>query len=392
MQVNVFLDHKFIRTPDGAIYSTTMFDPEFWGRYLEVFSKVRVIARLKPVDKAPETAKRFESDDINFAKTPYYEGPLGFLKNRAAIQRVIQENVVPGTAVILRPPQQIPFSTHQVCKKQNHPFGAEVVGDPWDMFAPGGFKHPARILVRRLYSKYLRDLCRDAAATSYVTAAALQRRYPPSSGKFTQGVSDVQIREVVPTHRTADRFQHRPLTFVFVGAMNQLYKSQDIIIKAMALVRKQGLNVRLKMIGDGRHREELETLADELGLQQSIDFLGQLTSGEAVYEQLDAADLFLLPSRQEGLPRALVEAMSRGLPAIASTVGGIPELLPMDCLVKPNDEQLLADKLIEVVNDPIRLERMSTENIRRAKDFTEEMLDVERLRFYQAVYDATACG
>ena len=390
MQVNVFLDHKFIRTPDGAIYSTTMFDPAFWERYLEVFSKVQVIGRLKPVDKAPDTAKRLDCEKITFAEMPYYEGPLQYLKKRSAIQSVISQAIVPDQAVIIRVPQQIAFSAYHVCKKRNLPFGVEIVGDPWDVFAPGGFKHPTRIVFRHWYSKQLRDCCRDAEATSYVTAEALQRRYPPTAGKFTQGISDVQISEVLPSHRSADQFKHRPLTFVFVGALNQLYKAQDIIINSIAQVRQQGVDVRLKMIGDGRHREELETMARELGIAESVDFLGQLTSGAAVYEQLDAADLFLLPSRQEGLPRALVEAMSRGLPAIASTVGGIPELLPMDCLVPPNDVQALTKKLVEVSNDPNRLEQMSKDNLRRAGDFTSSILDNERRRFYQAVHDASA--
>lgn len=390
MQVNVFLDHKFIRTPDGKVWATTMFGPSFWHRYLEVFSNVLVVGRQKPSDSPPENGIEIKSDQIHFASVPYYEGPVGYARNRSGIQRTIEENIVPGTAIILRPPQQIPFAAYHVCKKRKVPFAGEVVGDPWDVFAPGGFKHPARLIFRYLYSKYQRDLCRDAAATSYVTSAALQRRYPPGTGAFTQGVSDVQIQEVVSAPRQAESFRHDPLTFVFVGALNQLYKAQDIIIKSIALIKSQGLNVRLKMIGDGRHRQELEQLASDLGVRQSIDFLGQLTSGDAVFKELDSADLFLLPSRQEGLPRALVEAMSRGLPAIASDVGGIPELLPADCMVKPNDANLLANKLIEVANDPNRLERMSTENIKRAKDFTGAILDAQRLSFYRAVRDATA--
>jgi glycosyltransferase involved in cell wall biosynthesis len=175
---------------------------------------------------------------------------------------------------------------------------------------------------------------------------------------------------------------------VFVGALNQLYKAQDIIIKAMALARQRGLNARLKMIGDGQYRGYLENLAERLGVRDAIDFLGQVTAGAAVFKQLDSSDLFLLPSRQEGLPRGLIEAMSRGLPAVASTVGGIPELLPTDCLVPPNDARKLANKLIEVANDPARLERMSAENVRRAKDFTSNILNDERRQFYQAVLDA----
>ena len=65
--------------------------------------------------------------------------------------------------------------------------------------------------------------------------------------------------------------------------------------------------------------------------------------GHGVTEQLDAADVFVLPSRQEGLPRAMIEAMARSLPCVGSDVGGISELIP-DWVVPPNDPQALALK------------------------------------------------
>ena len=91
-----------------------------------------------------------------------------------------------------------------------------------------------------------------------------------------------------------------------------------------------------------------------------MTFLGQLPAGEMVRAQLDKADLFILPSKTEGLPRALVEAMARALPCIGTTVGGIPELLPSEDLVPPGDVKALAETIEDVLRRPERLAKMST--------------------------------
>ena len=88
-------------------------------------------------------------------------------------------------------------------------------------------------------------------------------------------------------------------------------------------------------MGDGRHRAELESLARTSGISAATKFLGELPNGEAIREQLDQATLMVLPSRTEGLPRVIIEAMARAVPCVASNVGGIPELLDPRYLVPP---------------------------------------------------------
>ena len=105
--------------------------------------------------------------------------------------------------------------------------------------------------------------------------------------------------------------------------------------------------------------------------------------------QLDLADLFVLPSYQEGLPRAMVEAMARSLPCIGSTVGGIPELLQPEDMVPPGDAVALANKIREVVTDRDRMARMSARNLEKAKDYRNEVLQERRNEFYRYVREQT---
>jgi glycosyltransferase involved in cell wall biosynthesis len=158
-----------------------------------------------------------------------------------------------------------------------------------------------------------------------------------------------------------------------------------VLLEALVLCRRAGLRLDLRLAGDGAHRGMLNRRARELGLDGCVIFLGHLRHGPAVFQFLDTTDLFILPSRQEGLPRAMLEAMARGCPCIGTTVGGIPELLPPEDLVPPNDPRALADKILAVARDHERMARMSRRNWQKAQEYRPEILDAKRREFYQAV-------
>ena len=100
--------------------------------------------------------------------------------------------------------------------------------------------------------------------------------------------------------------------------MEHLYKGQGTLIAALA----ERSELRLTLVGDGCYRQRLGELASELGVAERVRFLGRLPSGAPIREELDRADAFVLPSRQEGLPRAILEAMALGLLFIGSNIGG----------------------------------------------------------------------
>ena len=92
-----------------------------------------------------------------------------------------------------------------------------------------------------------------------------------------------------------------------------------------------------------------------------------------------------MPSRAEGLPRALVEAMSRGCPCIASSVGGIPELLETSDLVPPRSSEKLAKLILQVASDSNRLLAMSARNLTKAAQFNPQTLKESRRAFLEEV-------
>lgn len=389
MNLLVAMDHRFDRTPDGAVWSW-FFDGSFWERYLDVFAGVRILARMRDVACPADVARRSDGPRVQFVPVPFYLGPLQYARRWPEIQRAIRTAVRPDEAVLLRA-GHLANCLGRVLRKRGHPYGMEVISDFHDVFAPGTNRHPLRPFLRWWYPRQVRALCRDAAAVAYVTAQTLQKRYPPGPGTYAAHYSSIDLSaEALAARPRAFRAPARDV--VTVGTMDMPYKGHDVLIRALAVVRQNGGDLRLTIAGDGRFRPRLEALVRELHLTDRVAFLGMLGRGAPVRALLDRADLFVLPSLTEGLPRALIEALARGLPCLASAIGGIPELLEPEDLVPPGDVAALARQLCAAADDLPRLNRMATRNFRKAQDYRLEVLSARRQDFYRRLADATRRG
>jgi glycosyltransferase involved in cell wall biosynthesis len=388
MKVLVTASARFAITSDGNLWTpNASLRYNFWARYLEVFDEVHLVARAKFHSEPPTGWNLVTGPGIKAVPVPYFIGPWEFIKNYANVRKAVNRVALDAEAVILRLPCTIGTEVRGSLPSRR-PYAVEVVADSYDSMAPGSIRHPLRPLFRWWFPRVLKQQCLEAMAAAYVTKEALQRRYP--CPKFSVALSDIQLPEETLISKP------RPLreaigtcTLIFVGTMAQLYKAPDVLIKAVAVCVQEGLDIKLILLGDGLYRAELEALAATLGLGQRVGFQGLLPTSEAVREELDRADIFVLPSHQEGLPKAMVEAMARSLPCIGSTVGGIPELLASEDLVPPGDVTALASKIREVATNPERMARMSARNLQKAKDYTDEALFERRKEFYRYVREET---
>jgi glycosyltransferase involved in cell wall biosynthesis len=273
-----------------------------------------------------------------------------------------------------------------MCLMRRRPLYSLIVADPADQLGTGTLDHPLRPLTRYVFVRALRLLARRSNAAMYVTRDYLQQRYPLKWGAGF-ATSDVYIPPDAYSSkpRSRDTFVHSPKTLIYVAMMAQGYKGHDDMIETLAQARRVVPDLRLVLVGDGPLRPKIEALADRAGVRESVYFAGKLGHGQAMMSQLDAADLFVMPSRAEGLPRALVEAMARGLPALSTDVGGIPELLPPDCLVPANEPASFARRLVEVINDPDRLSAMSDANLQRSRDYSVDKVTCRMINFYRHI-------
>jgi glycosyltransferase involved in cell wall biosynthesis len=380
---------RFSRTPDGATWTQTACPYRFWERYLAAFDEVLILARAQEVAGVPDGAARVDGSGVRLGAIPHYVGPRQYLLRALQVGRAVRGALGPDDAVIMRVPSQIAGRLEPRLRRQRRPYGVEVVGDPHDVFAPGVISHPLRPFLRWHLTRRLYRQCADACGASYVTREALQRRYPCPA--LSAAVSDVELP--ADAFRSVPRSWTAPLApqptsalrLVMVGSLEQLYKAPDVLLQAVAANVRAGLDLSLAIIGDGRYRPQLEAQTAALGIGERAQFLGQLPAGAAVREQLDRSDLFVLASRTEGLPRAMIEAMARALPCIGSTVGGIPELLPGEDRVPPGDADALARKIREVTTDPQRMSAMSSRNLQAAQEYRDDLLQERRSAFYRHV-------
>ena len=151
---------------------------------------------------------------------------------------------------------------------------------------------------------------------------------------------------------TAPDDRRVPGRIVSLGRLGER-KGSKVLVAAVALLADRGVDASLVLAGDG-DREEVEREAERLGVADRVEIRSWIEPRE-VAELLDSAAVFALPSREEGLPVALLEAMAHGLPVVVTPVGGIPDLVrdpDHGRLVSPDDPEGLAAALGELLGDP----------------------------------------
>ncbi|MDQ6861798.1 MAG: glycosyltransferase family 4 protein [Verrucomicrobiota bacterium] len=390
MKVVVTCPQHFLRTPDGNVWTDGQFPYAFWTRYLSVFDGVRIVGRVREVAAVPEAAQLAGGEGVSFIEVPDYHGPQQYLLRAPQVIAATARAVKNGDAVVLRAPGEIGTWLVRHIRRKPRPYGVEVVSDPFDVFAPKAVEHPFRPFFRWWFCRNLRRECESACAAAYVTERALQNRYPAGEDAFVTHYSSIDLPATAFVEQPRPKsVLNRRARLVFIGTLAQMYKAPDVLIDAVAACARNSVDLELVMIGSGKHLAELQAQAVRLGIGERIHFRGQINSPAAVREELDRADLFVLPSRQEGLPRAIIEAMARALPCVGSTVGGFSELLPEEDLVPPNDSSALAQKIAKVLRNPERMAQMSARNLAKAQEYEAQVLNARRQQFYRHVRTET---
>lgn len=394
--LNVVVDQRFKRCPAGEVWTYTPPSYEFFAGALEVFERIRVIARVFDVEERPENARLVCGPRVELVPIPSYIGPLEYVQRHKVIQKHLAECAQLDGSFLFRIPSQMAFVLANALEGQGRGYGVELLTDPADFFAPGVAPHGLAFLFRPYFVRRSRELCARAVAVNYVTGSATQRANPARAGAWASRLSDVELPpeafldlQARPQRRDGENAEIQVIT---VGFLDLLYKGQDVLIQALAACRRRGVRFHLTLVGDGQQKAKLIELAQTLGVAEQVTFRGAMGGPAQVREALAKADLFSLPSRAEGIPRALLEAMAAGLPAICSHVGAMGDLLEERWLVEPNSVEQLTERFLDFAQSREEWAALGRRNQETVRPFVSEELYPRRVEFYRAIREASEQG
>lgn len=268
-----------------------------------------------------------------------------------------------------------------ICQQKSIPYMAILNEDVFKNL----WNHPNKVFKLFAYplSWMTSRMVRNADFACYVTQEYLQQRYPCRGDQC--GCSDVEYLDldesvVEKRIKKIDNLKN-PIVLGSLGSVSAKLKGQDTVIRALAKLKEKGINnYTYELVGAGGP-ERLTKIAKSLGVSDRVFFKGEF-SHDDVLNWFDRIDIYVHPSHSEGLPRTILEAMTKAVPCICSKVGGIPELIDEDSLFeyKGNEVSTLSQLIVEMTAEKMKTE--AVKNFEKSQHYNPEILEKRRREFF----------
>lgn len=391
MKCLVVLENHFYLDKNNKVWADRVVDYKYLRRYLNVFDSILVTGRTEIVNYAIKDKLLVSNDNIEFVPMPDFVGIKGLIKNIFKIKQVVKNCIKQCDCAIYRVPTHISIFTYDEILKQHKPLAFEFMMASDKMIER---KNIINSILNFLIDNKVKKMCLKANGVSYVTNYTLQKKYPcralingENNKYFTGKYSTVDL-ELENYYKQEWIVSSKPKVFklVHIGYMDSYRKGQDILINIAKKIKDKGYDFELIFIGDGAKKKEFMELTKKLNLEKNIKFIGSINNKESILKVMRESHLFVFPTKSEGLPRTLIEAMSQSLPCIASPVDGIPELLEPQFLIDYKDIDGYVKKIIELFNDWELMIKTGKDNYIKSLEYSREKLEKRRNEFYKKLF------
>lgn len=378
--VTFFSEARLVRSGAQCLSTNKDLAGTGWTRGLLGVPGLRLAARVR--DDEGQPAGDLWALDGSVAPLPYYVGARGTILALPRLAQATHRAVRESDVVVARAPGVIGLMAAVMATVHRTPLATEVVGDIEDVLLAGIAGAPGRRMAPIAGWVTRRAVGRSRAAR-YVTQHTLQHRYPARRGAPTVGFSSI----VLPADWLgAPCGPQSPVpTILAIGSQEQDYKGHDLLIRALLRLRASSPDLELVLVGEGRRQAYLRDLADELGVADRVTFAGYVADRAALRELVDRAWVFAMPSRTEGLPRALVEAMARSRACVGASVGGIPELIEARWQTPVDDVDALVERISTLLADEGLREDTGRRNAEVASAYQVESIEGARQQWVRMV-------
>lgn len=271
------------------------------------------------------------------------------------------------------------YLAYKKAKKYNKPTIAYVGGCVYDSLKNMDSK--LKKTLAPIVMSMIKEMVGNASFVHYVDQYLLER-YPTRGRYLICPSAKIDIDHSVIEKRVKKiNNQKEIITIGLIGYTHNKIKGIDTAIKAL---QQLGNQYKLQVVGRGDHLW-LTNLAKSLNVEHRVEFLGVLPSRDDVFKWLDNIDIYIQPSLTEGMPRATVEAMSRGCPVVSSNAGGLKSIIDERYRVKEGDFSELANKIRILNQEQTLLIEEANKNFEMAKNFDSVLLDKKRNKFYDTI-------
>lgn len=399
MKVLVVPDGRYYKLPNGKIYAESIYTYDFFKRYLTIFDEVLVAVRIVKLNELKSDMKEISGKGIKFIEIPNYQGPWQHVWHYSQLLKAAKLGIRESDCAIFRVPAATANTFQKYYEKSGKCYAIEVVVDPEEYFGKRTMKSILRFLIQKIWTKELKKMCLHANGVSYVTNEYLQKKYPcqaivngETKEYFTSSYSSVMLS---PKIFSEPRKYFSKEKWIFVHCANYISgyrKGHLTVLNTVKELKRRGKKVEIRFIGDGKLVKEFQKIAQDMGINKEVVFVGRLSNQEDVIKEFRNADIMIFPTMAEGLPRVLLEAMATGLPCVSSPVCGIPEILDEEFLIDYDNYMEYADKVEKLMEDIVKLNQMSADNIKKAWEYEESILNTKRKEFYCKLFNSSKCG
>lgn len=377
----LYISCFMFKKKEGKTYGLPSCADSFFSKYLSVFESVRVLGENVKEYLDDSRLVELKENKIEVEILPRNTSPKD-LKNDRIIKKILEKEIEKAEAILIKPATRKGIMAIKIAEKMKKPYMIEMTGDIHNALK----QNPS--FLKRAYSPILfakiRKAIKNCPYGLYVSKEYLQSQYP-IKGKML-GCADVVVedfsKEILDRRmiKIENMDAQERIDLGLIGFYQGNGKGVDTAIRALSRLPKF---FHLSVLGNGteQSRKYWYDYAGKYGVKERLHFCDALPSVQDVFLWLDKIDVFVLPTRSEGLCRVVVEAMSRACPCFATNICTMPELLLGECLHSLDDDETLATQILSCVEDREKMKALAKRNFEKAQEYRWDILKQRRDSF-----------
>lgn len=369
------VDNAYLYKYNDSYFSKGIYDNEFFNRYLSVFERVVFPAKVIDMTEYPTNEyERLNTSNLCIVALPLFKGIFELIKNFKKVKKILIQEQKKVDLLIFRMTQVEGLISFRFMKKKK-PFALEIINDIKTL---SYIKYIASI-------SSLNKMLKSALGVTYLTEEYLQGIYKYRNNglvSFNHQTSDLKPKYFNRNIKLYTKPIEKIKLIHVANNIDNDAKGYSTIIKALKVLKKNNKDVTVTFVGSGTRVKSFKKMSKKLGVEENVQFIGRIDNKMNLIKLLKEHDIFVMPSKGEGLGRSIIEAMATGLPCIVSNKGGQIELISKQFRINRRDYHSLANLIIKLGTNYDLANSEKIKNVEKVEKYKKDIQEKKRYNYY----------